>query len=97
MFERFAILRISLHNVLEALNRRNLELCRCTGRENARVQAPDQIIAVVVLVNNLLSDDQWRPEFGLFGSEMHDGTDIGQAREIEARAALRRLPSCLHR
>ena len=41
-------------------------------------------ITVVVLVNNLLSDDQWSPEFGLLGSEMHDGTDIGQAREIES-------------
>lgn len=39
---------------------------------------------MVVLVYNLLSDYQRSPEFGLFGSEMHDGTDIGQAREIEA-------------
>jgi len=48
------------------------------------VQAPDQIIAVIVLVNNLLSDDQRRPEFGLFGSETHHGADISLAREIEA-------------
>ena len=48
------------------------------------MQAPDQIIAVIVLVNNLLSDDQRRPEFGLFGSETHHGADISLAREIEA-------------
>ena len=84
MFQRFAILWILLHNVMKTLNRRDLELRRCSSLENARVQAPDHVIAVEVVVNRLLSDHQRRPEFGLFRSETHDGTDIGQAREIKA-------------